>query len=117
LGRKPWKKLKDPSLPSQIIPGTRKEEETRAGIFGNSGLKRQNKGKLTDEAIDALFLELFTVARNLELPERVAYLGPEATFTHQAAESIFGATSSYLPISSINGIFKEISRGTAKFGC
>jgi chorismate mutase/prephenate dehydratase len=79
-------------------------------------LKSQNDGKLTDSAIDALFLEMFTVARNLELPERVAYLGPEASFTHQAAENKFGAMSSYLPINSIQGIFREVNKGTAKFG-
>jgi len=79
-------------------------------------LKSQNQGKLTDDAIDALFLEMFAVARNLELPEGVAYLGPEASFTHQAAEGKFGAMSAYLPISSIKGIFREVDKGTAKFG-
>ncbi len=79
-------------------------------------LKVQNDGKLTDAAIDALFLELFAVARNLELPERIAYLGPEATFTHQAAESRFGAMSSYLPIGTIKGVFREVDSGKAKFG-
>ena len=81
-----------------------------------SRLKSQNDGKLTDDAIDALFLEMFTVARNLELPEAVAFLGPEASFTHQAAESKFGALSAYLPIGSIPGIFREVEKGTAKFG-
>ena len=79
-------------------------------------LKSQNKGKLTDDAIDALFVEMFAVARNLELPEGVAFLGPEASFTHQAAESKFGAMSEYLPTSSIEGIFREVEKGTAKFG-
>ncbi len=79
-------------------------------------LKNQNNGKLTDAAIDALFLEMFAVARNLELPEGVAYLGPEASFTHQAAESKFGAMSAYLPMGSIQGIFREVDKGTAKFG-
>jgi len=79
-------------------------------------LKSQNEGKLTDAAIDALFLEMFAVARNLELPEGVAYLGPEASFTHQAAESKFGAMSAYLPMGSIQGIFREVKKGTAKFG-
>jgi chorismate mutase/prephenate dehydratase len=79
-------------------------------------LKGQNSGKLTDEAIDALFLEMFAVARNLELPEAVAYLGPEASFTHQAAEMRFGAMSHYLPISSIIGVFRAVSSGAAKFG-
>jgi len=79
-------------------------------------LKAKNDGKLTDSAIDALFLELFAVARNLELPERIAYLGPEASFTHQAAESRFGAMSAYLPIGSIKGVFREVASGKAKFG-
>ena len=79
-------------------------------------LKSQNKGRLTDAAIDALFLEMFAVSRNLELPEGVAYLGPEASFTHQAAESKFGAMSDYLPMGSIEGIFREVAKGTAKFG-
>jgi len=79
-------------------------------------LKSQNHGKLTNEAIDALFLELFAVARNLERPEAIAYLGPEATFTHQAAEMKFGAMSTYLPMNSISSVFREVSKGTAKFG-
>jgi len=79
-------------------------------------LKSQNEGKLTNAAIDALFLEMFAVARNLELPEAVAYLGPKASFTHQAAESKFGAMSTYLPMGSIQGIFREVQKGTAKFG-
>ena len=81
-----------------------------------SRLKSQNRGKLTDKAIDALFLEMFAVARNLELQEGVAYLGPEASFTHQAAQSKFGALSSYVPINSIEGVFREVDKGTAKFG-
>lgn len=61
-------------------------------------------------------MELFAVARNLELPEKIAYLGPEASFTHQAAESRFGAMSSYLPIGTIKGVFREVDNGKAKFG-
>ena len=82
-------------------------------------LKQKNKkenGLLNDSAIEALFLELFAVARNYELPEQVAFLGPEASFTHQAAESKFGAMSSYIPINSIKGVFREVSKGNSKFG-
>jgi len=81
-----------------------------------SRLKSQNNGKLTDPAIDALFLEMFAVARNLELPEAVAFLGPEASFTHQAAESKFGAMSAYFPVATIKGVFREVANGKAKFG-
>jgi len=79
-------------------------------------LKKQNRGKLTDKAIDALFLEMFAVARNLERPEAIAYLGPEATFTHQAAETKFGAMSAYLAMDTISSVFREVNKGTAKFG-
>ncbi len=77
---------------------------------------RESNGILTDEAIEALYLELFAIARNFELPERIAFLGPDASFTHQAAENRFGALSSYVPIGSIKGVFREVSQGRAKFG-
>ena len=74
------------------------------------------KGLLNKSAIEALFLEIFAISRNLELPENIAYLGPEGSCTHQAAESRFGAMSSYLPIGSIAGVFREVASGKAKFG-
>jgi len=73
-------------------------------------------GSLNKAAIEALFLEIFAISRNLELPENIAYLGPEGSFTHQAAESRFGAMSAYLPIGSIKGVFREVANGKAKFG-
>ncbi len=79
-------------------------------------LESLNKGKLNRTAIEALFLEIFAISRNLELPENIAYLGPEGSFTHQAAEGRFGAMSSYISISSIKGIFREVDTKKAKFG-
>jgi chorismate mutase/prephenate dehydratase len=73
-------------------------------------------GLLNKSAIEALFLEIFAISRNLELPENIAYLGPEGSFTHQAAESRFGAMSSYLALGSIKGVFREVANGKAKFG-
>ena len=79
-------------------------------------LEKLNDGKLNRAAIEALFLEIFAISRNLELPENIAYLGPEGSFTHQAAEARFGAMSSYLSINSIKGVFREVSTKKAKFG-
>ncbi len=79
-------------------------------------LESLNEGKLNRSAIEALFLEIFAISRNLELPENIAYLGPEGNFTHQAAEARFGAMSSYLSIGSIKGVFREVSTKKAKFG-
>lgn len=79
-------------------------------------LEKQNVGVLNRAAIEALFLEIFAISRNLELPENIAYLGPEGSFTHQAAEARFGAMSSYISIGSIKGVFREVSTKKAKFG-
>ena len=79
-------------------------------------LINNNHGILNQNAIEAIFLEIFAISRNLERPENVAFLGPEGSFTHQVAESKFGAMSSYLPIHSIKGVFREVSNGKAKFG-
>ena len=74
------------------------------------------KGALNAGAIEAIFLEIFAVSRNLELPERIAYLGPEGSFTHQAAESRFGGMSDYLSLGSIHSVFKTLESKRAKFG-
>ena len=58
-------------------------------------LNEQQNGLLNKDAITALFLEIFSISRNLEKVERVAYLGPEGSFTHQVAESRFGAIGNY----------------------
>lgn len=91
-------------------------EREKAIIDRLSMLSEQSGGLLNRQAIEAVFLEIFAVARNLELPERIAYLGPEGSFTHQAAESRFGAMSDYLSLGSIEAVFKTLEAERAKFG-
>jgi chorismate mutase/prephenate dehydratase len=79
-------------------------------------LSADSNGALNAGAIEAIFLEIFAVSRNLELPERIAYLGPEGSFTHQAAESRFGGMSDYLSLGSIHSVFKTLESKRAKFG-
>ena len=78
-------------------------------------LSERNNGPLTEAAIEAIFLEIFAVARNFEQPQKVAYLGPEGSFTHQAAENRFGAMSEYIPLHSISAVFKAVHASRAKF--
>ena len=91
-------------------------EREKAIIERLSQRSKSSEGLLNTHAIEAIFLEVFAVSRNLELPERIAYLGPEGTFTHQAAESRFGAMSDYLSLGSIHSVFKTLEAGRAKFG-
>ena len=79
-------------------------------------LSSQNDGLLPNNAIEAIFLEIFAAARNIELPERIAYLGPEGSFTHQAAESRFGAMSEYMTLPTIKSVFEAVDTGRAKYG-
>lgn len=79
-------------------------------------LNSLNQGLLNEAAIEAIYLEIFAVSRNLELPERVAYLGPLGSYTHQAAESRFGAMSEYLSMNNIASVFKTVESKRAKYG-
>jgi len=90
-----------------------REQEIIERLYQKS---KDENGILNKEAIEALFLEIFAISRNLELPEKIAYLGPEGSFTHQAAESRFGAMSDYLPLNSIHAVFNAMESKRAKFG-
>lgn len=91
-------------------------EREKAIIERLADMNTESNGLLNKNAIEAIYLEIFAVARNLELPERIAFLGPEGSFTHQAAESRFGAMSEYLSLSSIHAVFKTLESKRAKFG-
>ena len=52
----------------------------------------------------------------LEKDLTIAFLGPEATWTHQAARSKFGLSVKYAPESSISDVFARVTRGTADYG-
>ncbi len=71
-------------------------------------LEKLNGGLLSAKAIEAIYQEIFAVSRNLEKPQSVAYLGPEGSYTHQAAMSRFGAISSYVALAGIEDVFKEL---------
>lgn len=79
-------------------------------------LQQKTAGLLNRQALEAIFLEIFAASRNLELPEKVAYLGPEGSFTHAAAESRFGAMSEYLPLPNISLVFEAVQTNKARFG-
>lgn len=75
-----------------------------------------NKGPLGEEAIRAIYREIMSAAIALEKPMRIAYLGPEATFTHQAATKKFGASIEYVAVPTIPDVFHSVQKGSADYG-
>ncbi len=79
-------------------------------------LSNNSNGKLTHQAIKSIFQEVFAIARNLESEDKISYLGPEGSFTHQAAENNFGSFSSFIPLNSIKAVFDSLETNKSKFG-
>jgi chorismate mutase/prephenate dehydratase len=79
-------------------------------------LTAANGGPLPPEAIEAIWREILSSCRALERPPTVAYLGPPATFTHQAALERFGSGTSLQAARSIAEVFDAVERRQADYG-
>jgi chorismate mutase/prephenate dehydratase len=79
-------------------------------------LSRINRGPLSEQSIRSVYREVLSASRSLEGPIRVAYLGPEATFTQMAARERFGLSTSYVPTANIQDVFQEVEQGRADYG-
>jgi chorismate mutase / prephenate dehydratase len=75
-----------------------------------------NDGPLSAAAVQHVFRELLSGIRAAGRPLRVAYLGPEYTYSHLAAIARFGQSAELLPVASIAAVFEEVERGDAEFG-
>lgn len=76
----------------------------------------RNKGPLRDEEMVRLFRELMSACLAQEEPLKVAYLGPEGTFTQSAVLKHFGHSVHALSVPTIDEVFHEVESGTADFG-
>ncbi len=79
-------------------------------------LFQNNHSLYPNEAIRHVFREIMSASLCLESPVKVAFLGPEGTFTHLAGLRTLGSSAEYVAIWSIDGVFHEVERGGAHFG-
>jgi chorismate mutase/prephenate dehydratase len=79
-------------------------------------LVRLNRGPLDPAHVRAVFREVISASRSLERRLRVAYLGPEASYTHLAALAHFGAATDYAPTATIADVFHDVENGRAELG-
>jgi chorismate mutase/prephenate dehydratase len=77
---------------------------------------KSNEGPMTDDSLRAIYREIMSSALSLEKSLTIAYLGPEATFTHQAAIRRFGSSLRYSPQKTIADVFAEVSKNRADYG-
>jgi len=74
------------------------------------------KGPLPVDSLKAIYREIMSASLALEKPIVIAYLGPEATFTHLASISKFGSSVTYKPLDTITDVFNEVEKFRADYG-
>ena len=101
----------------------RQKQKNGAGIYSPDREREvlrkvalMNKGPLKPRAIEAIYREIMSASLSLEKPLGIAYLGPQATFTHLAALKRFGSQLEYIACDSIGDVFLEVERGSADYG-
>jgi chorismate mutase/prephenate dehydratase len=76
----------------------------------------RESGALRDEEILRLFREIMSACLAQEEPLKVAFLGPEGTFSQTAVYKHFGHSVRALPLTAIDEVFHEVESGQADFG-
>lgn len=79
-------------------------------------LLKDNNDEFPEQPLRSIFHEIITTCRLSQKSIEVAYLGPEATFTHLAGVKYFGHAANYRAMESIEDIFSEVEKGRVKYG-
>jgi chorismate mutase/prephenate dehydratase len=73
-------------------------------------------GRFPPESVRAVYREVMSASLALQEPLKVAYLGPEGTFSHAAARAFFGLSARYTEATTFDGVFDAVARDQATFG-
>lgn len=79
-------------------------------------LLQANDNVFPEKSLISIFNEIITSCRLSQKNIAVAYLGPEATFTHLAGVRYFGHSATYNPMESIDEVFSEVDKGRTQYG-
>ena len=97
---------------SQDAPFYRPEREARI----LKTVTEANQGPLSNEEVARLFREIMSACLALELRHKIAYLGPEGTFTQTAVHKHFGHSVDTMALPTIDQVFREVESGTCQYG-
>ena len=81
-----------------------------------AALIEKNAGPLSADTVRGVFRQILSGARRNVGVQRVAYLGPAFSYSHQAAIERFGESADLIPVSTIASVFEEVNRGHVEFG-
>jgi len=101
-------KLKSNSKSSIYVPHREQEIIKR--------ITNLNKGPFPNGGLANVYNEIISACRSLEKPTSVAFLGPEASFTHIASIENFGSSVTFKPMRSEADVFREVETGRADYG-
>ena len=79
-------------------------------------VQASNAGPLQNQHVASIWREIMSACLALEVPQRVAVLGPEGTFTEQAAVEYFGSAANLIHCANFDEVFHATAAGTAQFG-
>ena len=79
-------------------------------------VQEHNQGPLRDEDVVVLFNHIMSACLALEQPPKVAYLGPQGTYSQAAALQHFGRAITTVPVAAIDEVFREVASGAVQFG-
>lgn len=105
-------KRADSSSPDDTIDFFRPDREAQV----IKRIKALNRGPLSNDEVGRLIREVMSACLALEQPLKIAYLGPEGTFTQSAALKHFGHSVSTVPMSSIPDVFSAVESEHADYG-
>jgi chorismate mutase/prephenate dehydratase len=73
-------------------------------------------GRFPPEAIRAVYREVMSACLALQEPLKIAYMGPEGTFSHAAARALFGLAAQYVETTTLEGVFDAVARREVQHG-
>lgn len=79
-------------------------------------VRGMNKGPLPNRCLEAVYRELMSGSFALERPLRIGFLGPDGSFSHQAAVLKFGSSVDYVALTDISAVFEQVTRGGVDYG-
>lgn len=105
---------------SRLVGGLKQDDGCRVHTPAREAEILDRLTRLSSRAgpdhLRAIYRESLSVSRDLQRTPRIAFLGPKATYGHQAALQRFGSAAEYVPAATNPGVVDEVERGAADYG-